>query len=68
MSDDGSYESWRQSYLAKGWKHETCGCCVNGVRADDTGGPAECRNCNGTGNVWITPKGRYVEYPGGRFV
>jgi hypothetical protein len=24
--------------------------------------------CNGNGMYWITPKGRHVEWPGGRFV
>jgi hypothetical protein len=31
-------------------------------------GPIECRSCNGVGAYWITPKGRHVEYPGGRFL
>jgi hypothetical protein len=26
------------------------------------------RSCNGNGMYWITPKGRYVKFPGGSFV
>lgn len=66
---DIEIEAWRQSYIARGWKHEKCGCCVNGVAASyNDGSPEECRDCAGNGKVWITPKGRHVVYPGGPFV
>jgi hypothetical protein len=29
-------------------------------------GPDECRDCNGSGTVWIRPKGHCFEYPGGK--
>ncbi len=64
-------EEWILSWEVKGWKFEACGVCrgygiVSGYGEDP--GPEECRSCNGRGTVWRTPKGRYVEYPGGRFV
>lgn len=35
---------------------------------DDFYGAKKCKTCNGSGSIWRTPKGRYVEYPGGKFV
>ncbi len=57
-----------------GWTRERCGVCSgHGVVSDygngeDFYGPKECDACEGIGQVWKTPKGRYVAYPGGRFV
>ncbi len=58
---------------SKGWKTESCGRCgghgVVSIYSDtDFEGPGECYKCSGSGICWRTPKGRYVEYPGGRFV
>ena len=57
-----------------GWKIERCYAC-NGtgqvssysIDGSDFLGPKECANCGGTGQYWITPKGRHVLYPGGPF-
>jgi hypothetical protein len=55
----------------EGWKQESCGVCSHGMVSscswNDFLGPEECRSCGGTGTVWRTPKGRYVQYPGGPF-
>lgn len=61
-------EEWYKHWLDKGWKHESCGVCSGSGLIGTFGGPDECRSCNGAGSVWRTPKGRYVEYPGRRFV
>ena len=53
------------AYVARGWKHESCGCC-GGIQ---WGGeePRECRDCCGSGSIWISPKGHTALYPGGPF-
>lgn len=61
------------TYEARGWVRERCGTCdghgvVAVYSAYDFEGPGECASCGGSGTVWRTPNGRYVEYPGGRFV
>ena len=30
-------------------------------------GPEECRECGGSGQLWISPKDRIADYPGGPF-
>lgn len=55
-----------------GWHEETCGVCrglgiVSAYSAFDFEGPTDCRSCN-NGTVWVSPKGRHAEYPGGRFL
>lgn len=64
--DESTYEDYRQKYFDKGWKIKSCGCCC-GL---EWGGeyPRECRNCNGTGQYWVSPKGKHVLYPGGPFL
>jgi DnaJ-class molecular chaperone len=63
-----------EQHIAKGWTMVQCHSCDgHGMVADygcgeDFYGPEECRTCNGSGNIWKTPKGRYAEYPGGRYV
>jgi hypothetical protein len=58
----------------QGWKHIVCfNCGGHGLVCDygtgeDFYGDKECSTCNGAGFIWETPKGRYVEYPGGHFV
>ena len=58
----------------EGWRRERCFMCNGTGMTSDYGsgedflGPIECRCCNGSGAYWITPKGRHVEFPGGRFV
>jgi hypothetical protein len=58
----------------EGWRRESC-CMCNGTGmtsdygcGDDFYGPKECGSCNGNGAYWVSPKGRHVEFPGGRFV
>lgn len=59
----------------EGWKRMRCGACSGfgqvsdyGALGDDFYGAKECDTCRGNGQVWRTPKGRYVLYPGGPFV
>jgi hypothetical protein len=58
----------------QGWRRESCFMCnATGLVSDygcgeDFYGPEECRSCNGAGAYWITPRGRHVEFPGGRFL
>jgi len=53
----------------QGWHRVTCCMCnATGMTYGDFLGPTECRSCAGNGAYWISPKGRHVEYPGGRFV
>ena len=59
---------WRRN----GWHDETCGVCRGtGMVADysayDFEGAKDCTSCN-SGVVWVSPKGRHAEYPGGRFL
>ncbi len=60
------------AYEARGWKRESCVHCIGGVVSlysmYDFEGPGECMACGGSGIVWCSPKGRYAEYPGGRFI
>jgi hypothetical protein len=35
---------------------------------EDFYGEKECRDCNGTGNLFRSPKGALAKYPGGPFV
>jgi DnaJ-class molecular chaperone len=56
----------------EGWKLTKCFVCYGtGQVSDYSGGyfngPKECDMCAGSGQHWITPKGRYVRYPGGPF-
>jgi len=57
-----------------GWRRERCYACAGAGMESDYGcgmdfyGPKECCSCNGAGAYWITPQGRHVEFPGGRFV
>ena len=58
----------------EGWRRERCFMC-NGAGmqsaygADgDFLGPEECSSCNGNGAYWISPRGRHLEFPGGRFI
>lgn len=43
--------------------------CYHGIvpRWENTEEPDECRDCNGTGFVWLSENDRVAEYPGGRF-
>jgi hypothetical protein len=59
----------------QGWRRERCCMCSgtgmeSAYSADgsDFLGPTECTSCNGNGMIWITPKGRHAEFPGGRFL
>jgi hypothetical protein len=60
-------------YEQQGWHRARCCMCVGGMTSaygwnGDFLGPTECKSCAGNGAYWITPKGRHVEFPGGRFV
>ena len=47
------------------WRTISCGCC-GGI---EWGGeePRECRDCNGSGTVFIRPNGATAMWPGGKF-
>lgn len=57
----------------QGWECEPCYACFGTGMVSDYGcgydfyGPKECGRCLGRGEVWKTPKNRYVLYPGGPF-
>ena len=63
-----------EDYFNEGWHEEICfGCGGHGMVSDygngeDFYGAKECKTCGGKGKIWLTPKGRHVEYPGGKFV
>jgi DnaJ-class molecular chaperone len=58
----------------EGWRHVSCSMC-NGtgmqsqysLDGSDFLDPEECDSCGGQGQLWVTPKGRHVLYPGGPF-
>jgi DnaJ-class molecular chaperone len=59
----------------EGWRHVPCCMCnATGMQSQysldgsDFLGPKECDSCAGTGQLWVTPRGRHVLYPGGPFV
>lgn len=57
----------------KAWQAVACGPCGgHGVVAvyssNDFLGPRTCGTCDGAGEVYQTPKGRLIMYPGGPFV
>ncbi len=63
----------RDDYYAKakerGWREERCSSCHFGLRASRNMhdmSPEECPHCN-QGYVWVSPKGRIADYPGGPF-
>jgi hypothetical protein len=47
------------------WRITDCGCCAGIMWGGEY--PRECRDCNGSGLVWILPTGQTADYPGGRF-
>ncbi len=58
----------------RGWHKVRCGSCGGyGVVStytfggDDFLGPGERESCGGSGLIWISPKGRIADYPGGSF-
>jgi DnaJ-class molecular chaperone len=61
------------SYLNE-WTRVPChNCAGHGLLPDygcgeDFYGEKECRDCNGTGNLFRSPKGALAKYPGGPFV
>jgi hypothetical protein len=63
-------ESYRDRMLAKGWFTIPCGNC-GGDGIIDVGFlevlPDECPRCAGNGVEWVTPNGRTMDYPSGRF-
>lgn len=53
-------------WIAKGWKHVSCGCCAGLEWGGEE--PRECKDCGGNGSLWQSPKGALALYPGGPFV
>ncbi len=57
----------------KNWIFEQCTICLGyGIvgdygKGDDFYGDIECSSCRGKGHIWISPKGRIADYPGGPF-
>lgn len=54
------------------WRVVECSICnghgvVSAYSSVDFLGPKECSSCRGSGFVWISPKGRIADYPGGPF-
>jgi len=58
----------------KDWIQESCGKCSGYGSLSDYGngedfyGDKECNTCGGSGQVWISPKGRIALWPGGPFL
>jgi DnaJ-class molecular chaperone len=42
--------------------------CEYSFGGGDFEGPAECKDCNGTGQIWKSPRGALAQYPGGKFL
>lgn len=59
------YAAWKAGLEARGWREESCGCCAGLEWGGEE--PRECKSCNGSGGYWRTPKGHYVQWPGGPF-
>jgi len=63
-------ESYQDRMEAKGWLVVPCSFC-RGYGVYDAGylevSPEECPDCAGSGEYWVTPKGRTMDYPSGRF-
>jgi DnaJ-class molecular chaperone len=54
------------------WRTTECPNCrgygvVSDYRGGDFNGAYECTECGGCGILWISPKDRVAEYPGGKF-
>lgn len=56
------------------WHTEDCLVCDGhgeisdyGPLGDDFYGAKECPECSGSGKLWVSPKGRIADYPGGPF-
>jgi hypothetical protein len=48
------------------WRVISCASCRNGMYWSYTyDEPEECRNCGGSGQIYIRPKGHCFQYPGG---
>ncbi len=55
------------------WTKTICYVCsghglVSDYSGGDFNGATECDRCDGTGRVWLSPKGAIVKYPGGPFI
>jgi hypothetical protein len=58
--------------IASGWASVACGNCrgygiVAHYSATDFEGERPCPDCDGTGVLWRSPRGRMARYPGGPF-
>ena len=50
----------------KDWTRIPCGCCAGIAWGGEY--PRECRDCKGSGSLWLSPSGtRLALYPGGPF-
>lgn len=55
-----------------GWTQIRCDSCgghgvISVYSQNDFEGPGECRTCGGSGTMFLSPKGRLADYPGGPF-
>jgi DnaJ-class molecular chaperone len=64
-----------EEHIANGWTTQKCDNCdgkgqipVYTYAGMDFCGPKECRDCNGSGRIWKSPKGKLFSYPGGKFL
>jgi DnaJ-class molecular chaperone len=50
------------------WTRIKCSFCNgHGVYQDLGGGPADCKDCGGSGYMWLSENNRIADYPGGPF-
>lgn len=54
-----------QKYIDNGWLRTNCGCYYGIQRGGEE--PVTCKDCWGSGIMWVSPGGRLAEYPGGPF-
>lgn len=61
--------------MKRGWKQMRCDLCGGhgqkssySIDGGDFMGADECRDCNGSGLIWRSPKGALAQYPGGPFI
>jgi hypothetical protein len=70
-------EHYRRLVVSLEWKQIACPNCGGhgivshysyGPDGVDFDGADECKRCSGSGELWLSPKGRIAQYPGGPFV
>lgn len=57
------------------WKEQSCGLCGGhgqrsgySIDGGDFLGADECRDCNGSGRIFVSDKGVVAQWPGGPFI